>query len=197
MLAEQISVLQRSGQLDAAANAATAVAQQHSDHPKLTWLKAELASARGDHTAVAAIYAVMLRVRPRDTGCRVRLANSLKQLDRHEEALALLADGIALMPAAPDLLVEEILLLQHSGQSDAASAAFDALARQHSKHPKLPWLRAELATARGDHIAATEIYARILQSQPFDSRCRLRLASSLRQLHRSGEALDAWTRDWD
>jgi tetratricopeptide (TPR) repeat protein len=190
MLTEQISVLQRSGQLDASAAAAAAFAQQHPNHPKLAWLKAELAAARGDHAAAAAIYAGMLRAHPQDTRCRVRLIGCLKQLDRHGEALALLADGLALTPAASDLRVEEIMVLQHSGQSDRASAALAAFAQQHPEHPTLDWIRAELASGRGDHAAAAEIHAGLLQSRPFDSRCRLRLASSLRQLDRHDEALE-------
>ena len=81
--------------------------------------------------AAAAIYAEALAARPRDAGFRVRLASSLKQLERYEEALAVLAEGLALTPGAADLLSEQVAVLQQSGQLDAAGAKVAALAEQH------------------------------------------------------------------
>ena len=139
--------------------------------------------------AAAAIYAEALAARPRDAGFRVRLASSLKQLARYEEALAVLAEGLALTPGAADLLSEQVAVLQQSGQLDAAGATIAAFAERHPDHPKLPWLRAEHADAMGDHKTALEILEIDLLLHPDDTGRRLRVSSRLQQAGLVREAL--------
>ena len=189
LLIEQVAVLQQSGQLDAADAKVAALVEQHPGHPRLPWLRGSLATARKDYGAAAAIYAEALAARPRDAGFRVRLASSLKQLARYEEALGVLAEGLALTPGAADLLSEQVAVLQQSGQLDAADAKVAALVEQHPGHPRLPWLRGSLATARKDYGAAAAIYAEALAARPRDAGFRVPLASSLKQLARYEEAL--------
>ena len=186
---ERIAVLQRAGQFDTAASALTTFASQHPDHPKLCWLQGDLASARGDHAAAAEIYGEMLLARPLDVRCRVRLTNSLRLLDRHEEALAVLAEGLALVPGSADLLIERISVLQRSGRLDAAAEAIAALAELHPNHPRLLGLKGELAVASGDYQSALELFDADLTHYPRDVGRRLRMANRLQLSGSTREAL--------
>lgn len=186
---ETIKLLERVGEPDTAAAYAMALARNRPEPPVLWWLQGELASSRGDHAAAVAIYREASRARPLDVGSRLRLTQSLRRLSRHEDAYAVLTDGLVLMPHRADLLIEQITTLRTLGRLDAAAAGIGELARYHPDHEKLPWLKGELEASCGNREAASERYAEALRANPQDVRCRLRLAASLRQLERYDDAL--------
>ncbi len=188
LLLEHAIQLQSTGEQAAAKAAIMTLALHYPQHPEQGRVRGALAEALGDHQSARTIYAEDLAARPQDVWRRVRLARSLGGLGRHDEADALLDQGLAMAPGADELLLERAAQARCAGHFDAAQLAIDRLADRYPAHPQLGRLRGELAEARGDREIARRIYADDLAARPGDVWRRVRLARTLGGLGKHGEA---------
>jgi len=116
-------------------------------------------------------------------------ARWLAKVGSHEEAQRLLTEGLARVPNAPQLLVEQSAQLRRLGKFEATDRVLRTLAVHHPDHRNLPMQRALLAEAMGDPQTAEPFHAADVAANPRDAERRVRWALCLDGLGRANEAL--------
>jgi tetratricopeptide (TPR) repeat protein len=152
---------------------------------------AEVAEAEGDLTTALHLYAADAAVFPLDVARRLRWVGCLRRLGQHDGASAALAEGLALVPAAKELLAEQVVQLRIGGRLDAAEAAIEALATQDPEFLQLSRLRAEVAEAGGDLETALLLYTADAIAMPRNATRRRRWVRCLKLLGQQFRALAA------
>lgn len=118
------------GELELAEQALLNLTQIKPDHARLSWLQATLAQARGDHDAAVEGFRAVLRAKSNDRRALHNLAVSLRETDRHAEALAAVDEALRHRIDAPESYTLRAHLLAELGQYDAAIDQYrDVIAR--------------------------------------------------------------------
>lgn len=184
LLTQHCVALRLGGRHARAAEALVALAAAVPDHPRLHQMRGDLAAARGDLAAAIEHYAADVAAAPREADRRARLAQTLCRAGTPERAVAVLAEGLAEVGDAPELLAQYSAALRLAGRFDAAADANAALARARPDHPLLHQLRGELALAQGDLANAILHLRADVAAAPGEAHRRARLAQAL---YRAGD----------
>ena len=113
----------------------------------------------------------------------------LDALGNPVEALRAVDRAVAIAPGYVDAWHDMVVLAIRTGEHDLADQALVNLAKVKPDDPRLPWLHATLAQARGDHDLAVDGFRAVLKSKSNDRRALHNLAVSLRELDQQEEAL--------
>lgn len=120
----------KAGELALAEQALVNLAKVKPDDARLPWLRATLDQARGNHDAAAEGFRAVLSARSNDRRALHNLAVSLREIDRHEEALFAVDQALRHRLDAPETHTLRAHLLAELGRYDAAVDQYrDVIAR--------------------------------------------------------------------
>ncbi|WP_343894445.1 tetratricopeptide repeat protein, partial [Craurococcus roseus] len=124
------------------------------------------ARAAGDHEAALALFRDALQQRPREAWALMSVADTLRDLNRHDEADEACRAMLAEHPGHPGALVALGRSLRRRGDAAGALPLFQAALE---RKPPAPWVRTALADALRDlgrHDEADEACRAVLEDDP-------------------------------
>jgi tetratricopeptide (TPR) repeat protein len=152
------------------------------DHPALeTQLAAALAAAGHSDQALEQLRKTTAR-RPPFMPAFLEHAGQLGKTGRYQEAIAVLEDGLALLPGTIEMQME--LAFVHVKRNDRATARSllsQALAAAPQRHDILAAL-AQVIHLDGEYAAAADLYRRALALRPDDVAARKNLGACLLEM---------------
>ena len=133
-------------------------------------------------------YRIALEVAPKNSEARLKLANVLIELQKHEEAVK---DLELLLQKSPDDLKTQLAWAQCKkamGATDEARQILTKLSQSNADDIDVANQYGQLEAEAGNHEEAVNWFRKVIEKKPFERSARYALATSLRATGKSDEA---------